>query len=263
MTYHLPPVNVVETIKRFQKPFETRELFNYPAKDGDTLYFYAVFKRWKKVVGTILVREDGEAPPKTQIRDILWMVASTNYTAHFFLKEGWRWAQAPEWVLKELIDLLEKVERAYRREMPPDVQEALDVFKSVPRIHLETQAEIRQAVHEAIQYYRSMRYFTKEAAHKIEEYLRRVLWNKFQQHESQIQTYAARKKVLAYLKSRVSIFRPRMWWLYRRLVVHHQGLTASRKEREIQEEIRTDIYGEKGRPEAFEKEALPINRNPS
>ena len=228
-------------------------------------FFHGEFNPNKTSEGYLIIREDGSVPPFSEAERPLRMINSTDAMFREILLQGPHYANRPTDNWEELERLLNRIHTLLNKPLPPDIQAAFDVFRSIPRKALERQQEIREIVLAVEKMYEELTtnyLITEEFYHRLDKYMDRYIECLFIQHDVQVSTYHERETFLRYLSSRVSITRFPLWWCYRRLKKHHRAMTITNKEDlEAHEDVRSDMRREKNTEKVFEW-VFSITRNP-
>ncbi|SFG58070.1 hypothetical protein SAMN04488025_1523 [Planifilum fulgidum] len=264
------PEAVKKAAAMYKKEGESENVGPSRAWVSGKLYYYSTYVRGKfnptkTSQGYLVIREDGTVPPFSEAKKPLRMINSTDGMFREILLAGPRYANRSTYNWEELERLLNRIQDILNEPLPPDIQTAFDVFRSIPRKALEKQQELREIVldtekmlHELSTHY----VITEEFVQRLRSRFYRYIECLFIQHDVQVSTYEEREKFLGYLSSRVSITRFPFWWCYRRLKKHHQAMTITNKaDLEAHEDVRNDIRREKNTEKHFEW-VFSITRNP-
>ena len=260
-----PFPSVPEAVKKaaamYKKPGESEDVGASRAWVSGQLYYYATYGQGKfdpnKISeGYLVIREDGSVPPFSEAKRPLRMINSTDGMFREILLQGTHYANRPTDNWEELGRLLNRIHTLLNEPLPPDIQAAFDVFRSIPRKALERQQEIREIVLAVEKMYEELTtnyLITEEFYHRLDKYMDRYIECLFIQHDVQVSTYHERETVLGYLSSQVSITNFPLWWRYRRLKKHHRAMTITNKEDlEAHEDVRNDLRREKNTEKHFE-----------
>ena len=221
-----------------------------------TIFYRGEFDTDGHAEGYLIIREDGSVPSFSEAKRPLRMINSTDGMFREILLQGPHYANRPTDNWEELERLLNRIHTLLNKPLPPDIQAAFDVFRSIPRKALERQQEIREIVLAVEKMYEELTtnyLITEEFYHRLDKYMDRYIECLFIQHDVQVSTYHERETFLRYLSSRVSITRFPLWWCYRRLKKHHRAMTITNKEDlEAHEDVRNDLRREKNTEKHFE-----------
>jgi len=135
----------------YKKPGESEHVGPSRAWVSGQLYYYATYGQGKfdpnKISeGYLVIREDGSVPPFSEAKRPLRMINSTDGMFREILLQGPHYANRPTDNWEELERLLNRIHTLLNEPLPPDIQAAFDVFRSIPRKALEKQQEIREIV---------------------------------------------------------------------------------------------------------------------
>ncbi|WP_143085436.1 hypothetical protein [Planifilum fulgidum] len=193
------------------------------------------------------------------------MINSTDAIFREILLRGPHYANRPTDNWENLDKLLNWIHTLLKEPMPPEVQEAFDVFRDIPRKALEKQKEIREIVLSTAEMFEQLTthyLITEEFFRDLESRFHRYIECLFIQHDVQVSTYEERKRFLGYLFSRLSITKVPLWWCYLHLKKHHRAMTVTNKEDlEAHEEVRNDLRRDKATEKVF-KWVFARTRNP-
>lgn len=252
---------VDSAIEKFKKSDEKVTVRLNPINHEGVIYRYAVYTKNKQVVGSIIVTIDGKVLPLDQIKDVLWIAVEVHGTELFLMGDASKWAKGSTKLFKRQLEILNKVENSF--DLPADIKKSFAQFKSVPKTLQEEQEKLTQAVQEGVEYNLSQKdqEITIDTDKRMTEYFRTIRLSKYQQLNIMVATHEERKKLLDYLKDKVSIMQPKKWVLYKDLKAQDRSFSVSGSNFQAYEDAKKDIWGEKAGKEAF-KGTMKRNRNP-
>ncbi|PTX47375.1 hypothetical protein C8P63_1526 [Melghirimyces profundicolus] len=268
----LPP-KVKQRMKEYKRKGEFYIHFFCKIEYKGHYYYNASYGKWN----FLIVREDGEVPPLSEIESVLWMANTTDAMAMTITTLGKRWAKDTTRYHERMLTLLNRIDHQMRNTMPQEIREALDAFFEVSRTFIQSQEVIKENYQKGkafLDYITKTYILTEEKYHELSKYKHEMWKAAYLSTKLQMDTYEKREKLIQYLVSNVSISSFRLWLTVRELKYHHKKLADPKKriawEIEALEPYHDELIhkaGEKGYRtqidvQDFEEKVLPNARNP-
>jgi len=255
------PEEVSKAAAMYKKEGETENVGSFRAMVSGTIYYYSTFVQGKlddnkRPTGYLVIREDGSIPPFSEAKKPLRMINSTDGILREILLKGPALANRPTDNWEGLESILKRIITMLNEPLPPDIQQAFDVFRGIPKRALEKQREIREIVLNGEKLFEELTtdyLITDEFYERVESEFYRYVECQFIQHDVQVSTYQEREKFLQYLSSIVSITNFSLWKNYRSLKKHHHAMTITdKRDLEAHEDVRKDPRRDKNTEKHFE-----------
>ncbi|PRX38535.1 hypothetical protein CLV97_1519 [Planifilum fimeticola] len=255
------PEEVMKTAAAYKRVGETENVGSFRALVSGKIYYYSTYVQGelndhKRPTGYLVIRGDGSVPPLSEAKKPLRMINSTDGILREILLNGPSLANRPTDNWEGLEELLSRISNMLKCPLPADVQQALEVFRSIPERVLDKQREIREIVLNGEKLFEELTtdYLITDAFYeKVESEFYRYVECQFVQHDIQVTTYPEREKFLQYLSSVVSITNFSLWRLYRSLKKHHHAMTITdKRDLEAHEDVRNDLRRDKNTEKHFE-----------
>ncbi|PTX46632.1 hypothetical protein C8P63_1583 [Melghirimyces profundicolus] len=211
------PSHIQERIQEYQQQGERYVHFFCKIKYEEEYYFYL---QYTPDQDGLVIREDGQVPPKSEVKPVFFIAKSTDAIAQDISKIGKQWAGRTIRTHEKVLRLLEKVDQALRDQMPPDIVEDLEAFYRVPKTFIKQQQRIKEAYQKGMKIINQLsetKICTAESRETLDKYDMQMVKGSYLKNYVQIQTYEARKRLIDYIDSKVSISEFGLWWTVQRL----------------------------------------------
>src|SRR5690606_2014729 len=231
-------------------------------------YYGASYYLRQQVTGYITIKEGGSLP--SLLHEEVKLATRVAFEMSNFndalYRSGIRVARKRHLgFMRRTLSILRWVERTMKKEMPLNIQEALEGFIKAPQATIENHLRLKELVKKADQLISKKvkdQVVTPED-HKILKDYHYELWKcDTMQNYVQMKTYEDQKKVIQYLFQKKKIFPAIALWFYH-LRMHPNEEKVKPKDREIMEDaLKVFIEGDMEREEKMFQKALSITRNP-
>ncbi|MFD1407750.1 hypothetical protein ACFQ49_06200 [Kroppenstedtia eburnea] len=260
-----PPKKVVNQVLHYKQPGESYEIFVTRTKYNNELYYYAVYRKNKKIMGRVIVREDGMVPFHQDVEGILRVTVGVNSKMAQFFTLGSRWAYTVDQVWHDQEKLLIQMYQEHEREMPEEVKNDFQKFIDVPRGILKEYKVIQESYQSAKQLYKEMEQRGEITDQTIDEKLD-IEWIKMfhaknNQHLLGLNSEESRERVIRFLSKKIPLWDLVGRWRLQKIKSLHRRMRFNKRERQDVLDVQDDVARIKVGEEEFQK-MLATTRNP-
>lgn len=260
-----PPKEVVDQVLRYQQPGESYEIFVTRTQYNNELYYYAVYRKSKKIIGHLIVREDGMVPFHQDVEGVLRVTVGVNSKMAQFFILGPRWAYTVDQVWHNQEKLLKQIYNQYKMDMPDEVKNAFREFIKVPGGILREYKVIQESYQNARQLYKEMEQRGEITDQTIDEKLD-IEWIKLfhaknNQHLLGLNSEESREQVIRFLSKEIPLWDLVGRWRLQKIKSLHKRMLFNKEERQDVLDVQDDVARIKVGEEEFQK-ILSSTRNP-
>ncbi|MDR6227062.1 hypothetical protein [Desmospora profundinema] len=260
-----PPKEIAKQVLKYKKSGENEEIFSWRVKHHDQLYHYAIYWKGKKVVGHIIVREDGSVPTFSEAKTIIRIAVSVNTILRFFILHGRRWAHTVDEVWHKQSELLERMYQKYKGGMSGEVKRSFQEFIDVPKGILKEYRVIQEANRAVKQLDQEMIQRGDITDQSMERELDKA-WNqlfhaKNNQHLLFHNTKESREEVIHFLSQKIPLWDLKGRWELQKIKAQHRNMLLNKDELDAVLDVQDDVTRKESGEKEF-KEILANTRNP-
>lgn len=260
-----PPKKVVDQVLHYKQPGESYEIFVHRTQYNNELYYYAIYRKSKKITGRVIVREDGMVPFHQDVEGILRVTVGVNSKMAQFFTLGSRWAYTVDQVWHDQEKLLTKMYQEHEREMSEEIKNHFQKFIDVPRGILKEYKVIQESYQNAKQLYKEMGRRGKITDQTIDEKLD-IEWIKMfhaknNQHLLGLNSEESREQVIRFLSKKIPLWDLVGRWRLQKIKSLHKRMLFNKEERQDVLDVQDDVARIKVGEEEFQK-ILSTTRNP-
>ncbi|SDD09192.1 hypothetical protein SAMN04488112_1333 [Melghirimyces thermohalophilus] len=210
----MPKIELPEVVKKqvelYRKGKEKFDVFGCLIEyEGNRFYFIA----YMPTGYNLIVREDGFVPPVTSIDPIIRIGIYTDTASRniqttckkIYHHPGYRWMRKVKRILSDLENYID-----FDCNPSEEINESYRMFYNTADVYLNKYQEIKEAMHLALKYNNQAfdyQQVDSSLCEKIIFYKDKIVECAFEQNRIQVDTYEDRKKVLAYLGSKIPFWK--------------------------------------------------------